>query len=202
MNRGHYITEAGIKNFLWKINYYIAFWLLCCRANHPFFLLSQRPKWKGMNILNTKHSWKVSENCLSQKEKSNQSRGKYRSTLQYSFLENSMDRRSLEGYSQWGCKVGHNWGTHIRTFPDSPNTLHLGSWFLFFCMLFAICTYWWFLKLCPVTAAASLRVFLSLLHCQLLHLGPGPHLSHLDHWICLLIGLPHSRLASPPHPTS
>ena len=94
------------------------------------------------------------------------------------------------------------WGTHIRTFPDSPNTLHLGSWFLFFCMLFAICTYWWFLKLCPVTAAASLRVFLSLLHCQLLHLGPGPHLSHLDHWICLLIGLPHSRLASPPHPTS
>ena len=28
--------------------------------------------------------------------------------LQYSFLENSMHRRSLEGYSRWGCKVRHN----------------------------------------------------------------------------------------------
>ena len=24
--------------------------------------------------------------------------------LQYSYLENSMDKRSLEGYSPWGCK--------------------------------------------------------------------------------------------------
>ena len=36
--------------------------------------------------------------------------------LQYSFLENSMDRRSLEGYSQWGCKVGHTEGLTLGLF--------------------------------------------------------------------------------------
>ena len=31
-------------------------------------------------------------------------RGGYGNPLQYSCLENSMDKRSLTGYSPWGCK--------------------------------------------------------------------------------------------------
>ena len=34
---------------------------------------------------------------------------------QYSCLENSMDKRSLAGYSPWGHRVGHNWVTNTHT---------------------------------------------------------------------------------------
>ena len=36
--------------------------------------------------------------------------------LQYSCLENSMDKRSLEGYSPWGCRDGHNLNDVAHTF--------------------------------------------------------------------------------------
>ena len=31
--------------------------------------------------------------------------------LQYSCLENGMDRGVWQGYSPWGCRVGHDWAT-------------------------------------------------------------------------------------------
>ena len=52
--------------------------------------------------------------------------------LQYSGLENSMDRRALEGYSPWGCRVGHDgmtfthtlrglcWGLNKRRYEKHP----------------------------------------------------------------------------------
>ena len=37
--------------------------------------------------------------------------GGHGNPLQYSWLENHLEQRSLVGYSPWGCRVGHNWET-------------------------------------------------------------------------------------------
>ena len=36
--------------------------------------------------------------------------------LQYSCLENSMDKKSLEGYRPWGCRVRHDWNDVAHIF--------------------------------------------------------------------------------------
>ena len=44
------------------------------------------------------------------------SRGGNSNPLQYSCLENPHGKRSLAGYSLWGCRVGHDWVTkHISS---------------------------------------------------------------------------------------
>ena len=41
--------------------------------------------------------------------------GGHGNPLQYSWLENPMDRGVWWGYSPWGCRVGHNWATKHST---------------------------------------------------------------------------------------
>ena len=36
--------------------------------------------------------------------------------LQYSVLENFMDRGAWQAYSSWSCRVGHNWATFTCSF--------------------------------------------------------------------------------------
>ena len=42
-------------------------------------------------------------------------RGGHGNPLQYSCLENPREQRSLAGYSQWGCRVRHDWVTKHST---------------------------------------------------------------------------------------
>ena len=44
--------------------------------------------------------------------------------LQYSCLENSMDGRSLVGYSPWGLRVRHDWATSLSLSQQTGKLMH------------------------------------------------------------------------------
>ena len=69
--------------------------------------------------------------------------GGHGNPLQYSWLENPMDRGVWWGYSPWGCRVGHNWATkhstglfltqfyHCIVYMGWKRALKLVFWFIY-----------------------------------------------------------------------